>query len=518
MVNSPDSPVCIRASRLSQKTLVPASCTGSDVENSLPPPTPVLLRSSSKPKGPRIPHNLLFQLIRVVGPFTTPTKPRSTIVDNEATRARVPLAVRNTTLTNKTTIPPSPNAKPAVPTTPTPPSVPSLPPTAPGPFLRLCHLQKGGFGEAVAVRELESNFNPDRAGSASGRVLCMKIFRKEDVLRRSSFAEAVLRELRVYKALSAARRDQQGPCGGKACEDESAFLMDVDGVFVDQDSVFFAMELMRYDLASVLSAPRSEFAANIPRWTAQMALGISYLHTIGIIHRDLKPENILLDSRSNIRIADFGTAYVAPRRMRLNPFSGYCTQLVGTNMYMAPELLAHQPGVTIGGDMCRGPKKKYGIGVDYWALGCIVFEMEAETGELLFPTENHLVQHMNWKRELHNGASFLSFARLSPVAESLISGLVRINPSSRYGIRDLRKHSFFSLPDGTSEFHDAELRALAQPRVEVAPTPNNVEVGETVVYVPTADAAAAISGPCGRLGWINPMGVWGPGHAVSRKL
>ena len=40
------------------------------------------------------------------------------------------------------------------------------------------------------------------------------------------------------------------------------------------------------------------------------ARGLSYLHSLKIIHRDIKGTNLLLDSRGNLRIADFGLATV----------------------------------------------------------------------------------------------------------------------------------------------------------------------------------------------------------------
>mmetsp|Transcript_59073 Transcript_59073/g.144562 ORF Transcript_59073/g.144562 Transcript_59073/m.144562 type:complete len:565 (-) Transcript_59073:179-1873(-) len=44
------------------------------------------------------------------------------------------------------------------------------------------------------------------------------------------------------------------------------------------------------------------------------ARGLSYLHSHGILHRDLKGTNLLLDSRGNLRIADFGLATVYSRQ------------------------------------------------------------------------------------------------------------------------------------------------------------------------------------------------------------
>ncbi|NWI33761.1 CDK7 kinase, partial [Sula dactylatra] len=83
--------------------------------------------------------------------------------------------------------------------------------------------------------------------------------------------------------------------------------------------------------------------------------GLEYLHQHWILHRDLKPNNLLLDENGVLKLADFGLAksFGSPNRV-------YTHQVV-TRWYRAPELL-------FGARM-------YGVGVDMWAVGCILAEL-----------------------------------------------------------------------------------------------------------------------------------------------
>lgn len=100
-------------------------------------------------------------------------------------------------------------------------------------------------------------------------------------------------------------------------------------------------------------------------------MGLHAIHEAGIIHRDIKPENILIDCRDNVRIADFGSAYVDKRGSPLHPWGSYAEDVWGTRPYTAPEVMENLR-------LRPGSKNKYGVGVDYWGLGCLVWELESE--------------------------------------------------------------------------------------------------------------------------------------------
>jgi serine/threonine protein kinase len=89
------------------------------------------------------------------------------------------------------------------------------------------------------------------------------------------------------------------------------------------------------------------------------------------LHRDIKPENILIDFQRNVRIADFGCAFLNYGKKSLHRYGEYCAEICGTWPYQAPEILANEGKALVD-------RRKYGIAVDYWALGCIIFELELE--------------------------------------------------------------------------------------------------------------------------------------------
>ncbi|OWB76588.1 hypothetical protein B5S32_g741 [[Candida] boidinii] len=103
-------------------------------------------------------------------------------------------------------------------------------------------------------------------------------------------------------------------------------------------------------------------------YASQMALALKYLHEIGIVYRDLKPENCLLNSRGYLVLTDFGLS----KEATIDNPSDFCSSIIGTPEYMAPEVL-------------RG--EDYGVSVDWWSLGAVIFDMC--TGKPPFTGNNH---------------------------------------------------------------------------------------------------------------------------------
>jgi protein kinase X len=166
-------------------------------------------------------------------------------------------------------------------------------------------------------------------------------------------------------------------------------------------------------------------------YTANLVLVFEYIHSrdMSVIYRDLKPENLLITTGGFLKVCDWGFAKVVSEQERTYT-------LCGSPEYLAPE--------TING-------VGHGKGVDYWALGGLVYEMLVGTtpfvgddfGNTAAISESIL-------------AHDLQFPDGFPaVAEKLVTSLLEPNPSERLGClrngaRDIRDHAWFTAGAGAA--------------------------------------------------------------------
>lgn len=123
--------------------------------------------------------------------------------------------------------------------------------------------------------------------------------------------------------------------------------------FQDNKYFYYGLELVKGGILLNYISNKKKFSEDLTKfYAAQIVLALKYLHCdVKTIYRDLKPENILIDENGYIRLTDFGLSTIG-----IDHAKSFC----GTLFYIAPEVL--------WGEI-------YSKEVDYWGLGCIIYEM-----------------------------------------------------------------------------------------------------------------------------------------------
>ncbi|KAF9467270.1 kinase-like domain-containing protein, partial [Collybia nuda] len=196
--------------------------------------------------------------------------------------------------------------------------------------------------------------------------------------------------------------------------------------FQDEWRLYFVIDLARNgEMQSLISKLGSLSTKCAQYYAAQVVDALDYMHSKGVIHRDLKPENLLLDDDYRIKITDFGTGKI------LETGTQKAETWVGTAQYVAPELLE---------------AKETSRSSDFWALGCIIYQMIA--GRFAF---QGLSEYLTWQKIKHLEYTFPEGFDIE--AQDLIRRLLVRDPTERLGVGSpgsdnamlaLRSHSFFS--------------------------------------------------------------------------
>jgi len=249
-------------------------------------------------------------------------------------------------------------------------------------FKLISTLGKGGFGKVLKVSKLKS-------GEDTGRVFAMKILKKEFLLKHKMRAKTMLERdilLNLEHPFVVKMR--------YAFQSAKKLYMVMD--FYGGGSLFYHLEMQ-----GMFSQDCVKF------FSAQLVLGVQYLHDHGIVYRDLKLENILMDTRGYLAITDFGLSKEIDPSNRV-----WASTFCGTPLYVAPEMVH---------------RRKYGFAVDWWALGIIIYELLS----CRVPFCSRNMDRVLWK--IVNAAPTFSSEVFSQEARSIIEALLEKRPSQRLG-------------------------------------------------------------------------------------
>nr|XP_033786411.1 serine/threonine-protein kinase DCLK3 isoform X1 [Geotrypetes seraphini] len=162
---------------------------------------------------------------------------------------------------------------------------------------------------------------------------------------------------------------------------------------------------------------------NAALMVADLCEALVYIHHKNIVHRDLKPENLLVqhntDKSTTLKLADFGLAMFVTE-----PIFTVC----GTPTYVAPEILS---------------EKGYGLEVDMWAAGVILFILLCG-----FPPFRSLKRDQEELFQIIQLGDFDFLApywdSISDAAKDLIGRLLVVDPKERYTAQEVLRHSWIT--------------------------------------------------------------------------
>ena len=152
---------------------------------------------------------------------------------------------------------------------------------------------------------------------------------------------------------------------------------------------YFTMKLVHgYTLREVLDYRERYDLTQLMDLMVQVTRALGYAHSRGVVHRDIKPENILIGPYGEVLVLDWGLAKVWHEDISEEEDESKINEadtgkgmtgegkLQGTVMYMSPEQIDRDPGITGQSDL--------------YSLGAILYEIL--TG--VTPFQGDLVQQL----------------------------------------------------------------------------------------------------------------------------
>ncbi|KAI1617738.1 cell cycle protein kinase DBF2 [Exophiala viscosa] len=311
-----------------------------------------------------------------------------------------------------------------------------------GDFQILTQVGQGGYGQVYLAQKKDTR-----------EVCALKVMRKK-LLFKLDEVRHILTERDILTAA------------------KSEWLVKLLYSFQDDEQIYLAMEYVPGgDFRTLLNNTGVLHNRHARFYIAEMFSCVDALHTLGYIHRDLKPENFLIDATGHVKLTDFGLAAgmlspikIESMRIKLGeventsvPFGmtpvedrsadqrregyrslrkkdiNYAKSIVGSPDYMAPEVLKGE---------------QYDFTVDYWSLGCMLFEALAGYPPFAGATVDETWQNLKrWQRVLRKPIYDDPNYFLSKRTWDLITRLVAGKENRFKNITEIHKHEYFAEVD-----------------------------------------------------------------------
>nr|AAA34559.1 cell cycle protein (DBF2) [Saccharomyces cerevisiae] len=245
----------------------------------------------------------------------------------------------------------------------------------------------------------------------------------------------------------------------------SEWLVKLLYAFQELQSLYLAMEFVPGgDFRTLLINTRCLKSGHARFYISEMFCAVNALHDLGYTHRDLKPENFLIDAKGHIKLTDFGLAAgtisneriesmkirlekikdlefpafteksIEDRRKMYNQLRekeiNYANSMVGSPDYMALEVLEG---------------KKYDFTVDYWSLGCMLFESLVGYTPFSGSSTNETYDNLRrWKQTLRRPRQSDGRAAFSDRTWDLITRLIADPINRLRSFEHVKRMSYFA--------------------------------------------------------------------------
>ena len=259
-------------------------------------------------------------------------------------------------------------------------------------FSTVSVIGKGSYAKVLLVRKVNT-----------GEFFAMKILKKSSVEQKKQ-ENHVLTERKILIEMN-----------------NCPFMINFYYSFQSDKKLYFVLEYCPGGELFELLSKKRKFAEDQARfYAAQMVLALEFMHAKNIIYRDLKPENVLVDIDGYLKITDFGLS-------RMNVKEKEARSICGTPEYLAPEII-----MKIG----------YGKSIDWWTLGCIIYEMLVGIPPFYSNNRSELFEKIKFSQP-----KYPKF--LSEETKDLLVRLLSKNPEQRlgtkHGAKEIRNHSWFKI-------------------------------------------------------------------------